>query len=296
MDWMEQEQERGITITSAATTCFWNSRTSNTASTSSTPQVTWTSPWRWSVPCVSSTVRWLFCAVSGVEPQSETNWGLADKYGVPRIGFVNKMDRSGADFFNVVGMIKDMLGARPVPLQVPIGAEETFRGVVDLIDNKAYVWNEEDKGMTWDEIPMPEDLVDTVAEWREKLIEAAAEQDDSLMEKYFEDPDSLSKEEIVEAIRKATIAMEITPLLCGSAFKNKGVQTMLDAVMMYLPSPYDVESITGTDPDDESIEMERKPDPSEPSLDSRSRLPPTPSWAACASCALTLASCQLALT
>ena len=206
----------------------------------------------------------LFCAVSGVEPQSETNWGLADKYGVPRIGFVNKMDRSGADFFNVVGMIKDMLGARPVPLQVPIGAEETFRGVVDLIDNKAYVWNEEDKGMTWDEIPMPEDLVDTVAEWREKLIEAAAEQDDSLMEKYFEDPDSLSKEEIVEAIRKATIAMEITPLLCGSAFKNKGVQTMLDAVMMYLPSPYDVESITGTDPDDESVEFERKPDPNEP--------------------------------
>ena len=183
---------------------------------------------------------------------------------MPRIGFVNKMDRSGADFFNVVGMIKDMLGARPVPLQVPIGAEETFRGVVDLIDNKAYVWNEEDKGMTWDEIPMPEDLVDTVAEWREKLIEAAAEQDDSLMEKYFEDPDSLSKEEIVEAIRKATIAMEITPLLCGSAFKNKGVQTMLDAVMMYLPSPYDVESITGTDPDDESVEFERKPDPNEP--------------------------------
>jgi elongation factor G len=206
----------------------------------------------------------LFCAVSGVEPQSETNWGLADKYGVPRIGFVNKMDRSGADFLKVVGMIKDMLGARPVPLQLPIGAEETFRGVVDLIDNKAYVWNEEDKGMTWEEIPMPEDLVDTVAEWREKLIEAAAEQDDSLMEKYFEDPDSLSKEEIVEAIRKATIAMEITPLLCGSAFKNKGVQTMLDAVMMYLPSPYDVESITGTDPDDESVEFQRKPDPNEP--------------------------------
>jgi elongation factor G len=161
-------------------------------------------------------------------------------------------------------MIKEMLGARPVPLQLPIGAEETFRGVVDLVDNKAYVWNEEDKGMTWDEIPMPEDMKESVEEWRGKLIEAAAEQDDSLMEKYFEDPESLSKDEIVQAIRKATIAMEITPLLCGSAFKNKGVQTMLDAVMQYLPSPYDVESIKGTDPDDESIVLERKPDPSEP--------------------------------
>jgi elongation factor G len=199
-----------------------------------------------------------------VEPQSETNWGLADKYGVPRIGFVNKMDRSGADFFNVIGMIKEMLGARPVPLQVPIGAEETFRGVVDLIKNKAFVWNEEDMGMTWDEIPIPDDLIDTVAEYREKLIEAAAEQDDSLMEKYFEDPDSLTEDEIIAAIRKATIAMEITPMLCGSAFKNKGVQTMLDAVMLFLPSPYDVESIKGTDPEDEEKILERKPDPNEP--------------------------------
>jgi elongation factor G len=206
----------------------------------------------------------LFCAVSGVEPQSETNWGLADKYGVPRIGFVNKMDRSGADFFNVIGMIKEMLGARPVPLQVPIGAEETFRGVVDLIKNKAFVWNEEDMGMTWDEIPIPDDLIDIVAEYREKLIEAAAEQDDSLMEKYFEDPDSLTEDEIIAAIRKATIAMEITPMLCGSAFKNKGVQTMLDAVMLFLPSPYDVESIKGTDPEDEEKILERKPDPNEP--------------------------------
>ena len=265
MDWMEQEQERGITITSAATTCFWKFQDQQyRINIIDTPgHVDFTVEVERSLRVLDGAVG-LFCAVSGVEPQSETNWGLADKYGVPRIGFVNKMDRSGADFFNVVGMIKDMLGARPVPLQVPIGAEENFRGVVDLIDNKAYVWNEEDKGMTWDEIPMPEDLVDTVAEWREKLIEAAAEQDDSLMEKYFEDPDSLSKEEIVEAIRKATIAMEITPLLCGSAFKNKGVQTMLDAVMMYLPSPYDVESITGTDPDDESVEFERKPDPNEP--------------------------------
>jgi elongation factor G len=265
MDWMEQEQERGITITSAATTCLWKFQDQDyRINIIDTPgHVDFTVEVERSLRVLDGAVG-LFCAVSGVEPQSETNWGLADKYGVPRIGFVNKMDRSGADFLKVVGMIKDMLGARPVPLQLPIGAEETFRGVVDLIDNKAYVWNEEDKGMTWEEIPMPEDLVDTVAEWREKLIEAAAEQDDSLMEKYFEDPDSLSKEEIVEAIRKATIAMEITPLLCGSAFKNKGVQTMLDAVMMYLPSPYDVESITGTDPDDESVEFQRKPDPNEP--------------------------------
>jgi elongation factor G len=265
MDWMEQEQERGITITSAATTCTWNFNDEEyRINIIDTPgHVDFTVEVERSLRVLDAAVG-LFCAVSGVEPQSETNWGLADKYGVPRIGFVNKMDRSGADFLKVVGMIKEMLGARPVPLQLPIGAEETFRGVVDLIDNKAYVWNEEDKGMTWDEIPMPEDMKESVEEWRGKLIEAAAEQDDSLMEKYFEDPDSLSKDEIVQAIRKATIAMEITPLLCGSAFKNKGVQTMLDAVMQYLPSPYDVESIKGTDPEDESIVLERKPDPSEP--------------------------------
>ena len=265
MDWMEQEQERGITITSAATTCTWNFNDEEyRINIIDTPgHVDFTVEVERSLRVLDAAVG-LFCAVSGVEPQSETNWGLADKYGVPRIGFVNKMDRSGADFLKVVGMIKEMLGARPVPLQLPIGAEETFRGVVDLIDNKAYVWNEEDKGMTWDEIPMPEDMKESVEEWRGKLIEAAAEQDDSLMEKYFEDPESLSKDEIVQAIRKATIAMEITPLLCGSAFKNKGVQTMLDAVMQYLPSPYDVESIKGTDPEDESVVLERKPDPSEP--------------------------------
>ena len=265
MDWMEQEQERGITITSAATTCAWtfNDEEYRINIIDTPGHVDFTVEVERSLRVLDAAVG-LFCAVSGVEPQSETNWGLADKYGVPRIGFVNKMDRSGADFLKVVGMIKDMLGARPVPLQLPIGAEETFRGVVDLIDNKAYVWNEEDKGMTWDEIPMPEDMKESVEEWRGKLIEAAAEQDDSLMEKYFEDPESLSKDEIVQAIRKATIAMEITPILCGSAFKNKGVQTMLDAVMQYLPSPYDVESIQGTDPDDESIVLERKPDPSEP--------------------------------
>ena len=265
MDWMEQEQERGITITSAATTCFWKFQdVDHRINIIDTPgHVDFTVEVERSLRVLDGAVG-LFCAVSGVEPQSETNWNLADKYNVPRIGFVNKMDRSGADFFNVVNMIKEMLGANPVPLQVPIGAEDNFRGVVDLVTNKAFVWNEEDMGMTWQEIDMPEDLKGTVEEWREKLFESVAEQDETLMEKYFEDPDSLTEEEIHAAIRKATIAMEITPLLCGSAFKNKGVQTMLDAVMRYLPSPYDVGAIVGTDPDDESIEIERKPDPSEP--------------------------------
>ena len=265
MDWMEQEQERGITITSAATTCFWKFQDEDyRINIIDTPgHVDFTVEVERSLRVLDGAVA-LFCAVSGVEPQSETNWGLADKYKVPRIGFINKMDRSGADFFNVVGMIKDMLGARPVPLQVPIGAEDDFKGVVDLVKNKAFIWNEEDMGSTWNEIPIPEDLVEVVAEYRGLLIEAAAEQNDVLMEKYFEDPDSLTEEEIIDAIRKATIGMQITPLLCGSAFKNKGVQTMLDAVMQYLPSPYDVEAIVGTDVDDESIQIERKPDPDEP--------------------------------
>ena len=265
MDWMEQEQERGITITSAATTCFWKFRDEDyRINIIDTPgHVDFTVEVERSLRVLDGAVA-LFCAVSGVEPQSETNWGLADKYKVPRIGFINKMDRSGADFFNVVGMIKDMLGARPVPLQVPIGAEDDFKGVVDLVKNKAFIWNEEDMGSTWNEIPIPEDLVEVVVEYRGLLIEAAAEQNDVLMEKYFEDPDSLTEEEIIDAIRKATIGMQITPLLCGSAFKNKGVQTMLDAVMQYLPSPYDVEAIVGTDVDDESIQIERKPDPDEP--------------------------------
>ena len=265
MDWMEQEQERGITITSAATTCFWSFRDEQyRINIIDTPgHVDFTVEVERSLRVLDGAVA-LFCAVSGVEPQSETNWGLADKYKVPRIGFINKMDRSGADFFNVVGMIKDMLGARPVPLRVPIGAEDDFRGVVDLISNKAFVWNEEDKGMTWEEIAIPEDLVDTVEEYRGLLIEAAAEQNDTLMEKYFEEPNSLTEEEIIDTIRKATIGMQITLLLCGSAFKNKGVQTMRDAVMLYLPSPYDVEAITGTDVDDESVEIHRNPDPEEP--------------------------------
>ena len=265
MDWMEQEQERGITITSAATTCMWTfNDIEHRINIIDTPgHVDFTVEVERSLRVLDGAVG-LFCAVSGVEPQSETNWSLADKYNVPRIGFVNKMDRSGADFFNVVNMIREMLGANPVPLQVPIGAEETFRGVVDLVQNKAFVWNEEDMGMTWEEIPIPEVLLETVSEWREKLIESVAEQDDSLLEKYFEDPDSLTEEEIYAAIRKATIAMDITPLMCGSAFKNKGVQTLLDGVMRYLPSPYDVGAIIGTDPDDEEVEVKRMPDPDEP--------------------------------
>ena len=265
MDWMEQEQERGITITSAATTCFWEfNDIEHRINIIDTPgHVDFTVEVERSLRVLDGAVG-LFCAVSGVEPQSETNWSLADKYNVPRIGFVNKMDRSGADFFNVVNMIREMLGANAVPLQVPIGAEETFRGVVDLVQNKAFVWNEEDMGMTWEEIPVPTDLLDTVSEWREKLIESVAEQDDTLMEKYFEDPNSLTEDEIHSAIRKATIAMDITPLMCGSAFKNKGVQTMLDGVMRYLPSPYDVGAIIGSAPDEESEELTRLPDPSEP--------------------------------
>ena len=264
MDWMEQEQERGITITSAATTCFWNFRGSEyRINIIDTPgHVDFTVEVERSLRVLDGAVA-LFCAVGGVEPQSETVWRQADKYKVPRLGFVNKMDRSGADFFNVVEQVKERLGGTPIPLQVPIGAEDDFKGVVDLINNRAIVWNEEDKGMTWNEVPIPDDLVDTVEEWREKLIESVAEQDDSLMEKYFEDPNSITEEEMVNAIRKATIAMQITPIMCGSAFKNKGVQTMLDAVMQFLPSPYDVGSITGMNPDSEE-EEKREPNPDDP--------------------------------
>ncbi len=265
MDWMEQEQERGITITSAATTCFWKFNGDDyRINLIDTPgHVDFTVEVERSLRVLDGAVA-LFCAVSGVEPQSETNWGLADKYKVPRLGFINKMDRSGADFYNVLGMIKEMLGARPVPLQVPIGAEETFVGVVDLVSNKAFIWNEEDLGMTWREVPIPEDLKETAVEYRAKLIEAAAEQDETLMEKYFEDPDSLTPDEIIAAIRKATIAMQITPILCGSAFKNKGVQTMLDAVMQYLPSPLDIGDVEGCSVDDPEVKIIRKPSPTEP--------------------------------
>ncbi len=264
MDWMAQEQERGITITSAATTTSWKYRGNNyKVNLIDTPgHVDFTVEVERSLRVLDGAVA-LFCAVGGVEPQSETVWRQANKYKVPRIGFVNKMDRNGADFFNVVKQIRERLGANPVPLQVPIGAEAGFQGVVDLVNNHGMVWNEADQGMTWTEVPIPEELKETVKEWRGKLIEAVAESDDTLMEKYFNDPDSLTEAEIMNAIRVSTINMSITPILCGSAFKNKGVQTMLDAVMAYLPSPMDIESVTGTDPET-GEQIFRKPSVDEP--------------------------------
>ncbi len=264
MDWMEQEQERGITITSAATRTNWVYRDQNyPINIIDTPgHVDFTVEVERSLRVLDGVVA-LFCAVSGVEPQSETVWRQADRYKVPRLGFVNKMDRSGADFFEVVRQIREMLGANPVPLQVPIGAEDSFRGVVDLILNKAIVWNDEDMGMTYKEIPIPADLQATVDEYREKLIEQVAEYDDRLMEKFFDDPNSIKEDEIRSAIRAATIDMKIIPMMCGSSFKNKGVQAMLDGVCQYLPSPLDIEAVSGFDPETEEP-IFRKPDPSEP--------------------------------
>jgi len=273
MDWMVQEQERGITITSAATTCFWRFPTVQGKDTADTQQykiniidtpghVDFTVEVERSLRVLDGAVA-LLCAVGGVQPQTETVWRQATKYNVPRIAFVNKMDRTGADFFNVVRQIDEKLKGNPIPLQVPIGAETEFQGVVDLLTNEAIIWDDATQGMTYKVVDIPADLVETVAEYREKLVEAVAEFDDNLMEKFFDDPDSITKEELVNAIRKATIAQKITPVLCGSAFKNKGVQTMLDAVMSYMPSPVDVEGITGTNPDTELAEV-RKPDPEEP--------------------------------
>ncbi|RYM32458.1 elongation factor G [Brumimicrobium glaciale] len=258
MDWMEQEQERGITITSAATTASWTYLDKEyKLNIIDTPgHVDFTVEVERSLRVLDGAVA-LFCAASGVEPQSETVWRQADKYGVPRIGFVNKMDRAGADFLGTVKQIKERLGGTPVPLQLPIGFEETFKGVVDLIVNKAFVWNEEDLGMTWTEVPIPEDMLEQVEEYRNYLIETVAESDDALMEKFFEDPESISEEEMMIAIRKSTISMAITPIMCGSAFKNKGVQTLLDAVMAFLPSPLDVEAIEGTNPNTGEMEKRR---------------------------------------
>ena len=225
MDWMEQEQERGITITSAATHTHWKWRDQEyTINIIDTPgHVDFTVEVNRSLRVLDGLV-FLFCAVGGVQPQSETNWRLADNYKVPRLGFVNKMDRSGADFFNVVKQVKEMLGSNALPMQIPIGNEETFKGVVDLVTNKAIVWNEADRGMTYTEIPIPEDLVELVAEYREKVLEAAAEYDETLMEKFFDDPDSITGDEIMKALRQAVIDMKIIPMYCGTAFKNKGVQ------------------------------------------------------------------------
>jgi len=264
MDWMEQEQERGITITSAATHCKWMYRDQEfTVNIIDTPgHVDFTVEVERSLRVLDGVVA-LFSAVDGVEPQSETVWRQADKYRVPRLGFVNKMDRQGADFFNVCRQVREMLGGNPVPLQVPIGDEVDFKGVVDLISKTAVIWNDEDHGMTYDTIDIPEELMEDVNKYRTELVEAVAEYDEALMEKFFEDENSITEDEIIAALRAATIDMSIIPMMCGSAFKNKGVQAMLDAVMRYLPSPVDVEAIEGTNPDT-GEEESRKPNVDSP--------------------------------
>ncbi len=264
MDFMEQEQERGITITSAATTTNWRYKGEDyKVNIIDTPgHVDFTVEVERSLRVLDGAIA-LFCAVSGVEPQSETVWRQADKYEVPRLGFVNKMDRAGADFFEVLRQIKERFGTEPVPLQVPIGAEDNFKGIVDLITMTAYQWNEEDLGKTFKEVEIPEDLQSTVDEYREKLVESVAESDDSLMEKYFDDPSTITEDEMLSAIRTATLNMSIVPMLCGSAFKNKGVQTLLDAVISFLPSPTDVGDVEGKDPDTGEADT-RPPEPSAP--------------------------------
>ena len=259
MDWMEQEQERGITITSAATTAYWkyNDQKYKFNLIDTPGHVDFTAEVERSLRVLDGAVA-TYCAVGGVEPQSETVWRQADKYNVPRIGYVNKMDRSGADFFEVVRQMKDVLGANPVVLAVPIGAEESFKGIVDLLRMKAILWHDETMGAEYEVDDIPADLVDESNEWRAKLVEQAAEQDESLMEKYFEDPDSITEEEIVAAIRKGTLALDIVPMTCGSSFKNKGVQTLLDYVCMFLPSPLDTPNIVGTNPET-GEEEDRKP-------------------------------------
>jgi len=264
MDWMEQEQERGITITSAATTLNWDYRGDKYhVNIIDTPgHVDFTVEVNRSLRVLDGLV-FLFSAVDGVEPQSETNWRLANNYNVPRIGFVNKMDRQGADFLNVAKQVKSMLGSHALPLQIPIGSESEFKGVVDLINFKGIVWNEEDQGMTFTEVPIPEDVLEEATQYREELLEAVAEFDDRLMEKYFEDPESLTEKEVLNALREATIAGKVVPMMCGSAFKNKGVQSMLDMVMEILPSPLDTEAIIGINPKTEEEES-RKPSADEP--------------------------------
>jgi len=264
MDWMAQEQERGITITSAATTVFWKYRNNDYhVNIIDTPgHVDFTVEVNRSLRVLDGLV-FLFSAVDGVEPQSETNWRLADNYKVARIGFVNKMDRSGADFLGVCKQVKERLGSKAVALQLPIGAEENFKGVVDLINNRGIIWNEHDKGMTFQEVPIPDDMKEEAHEYREKLLEAVAEYDETLIEKFFDDPNSITESEILTALRKAVIDMKIVPMVCGSSFKNKGVQTMLDLVMELLPSPLDKDVIIGTNPDTNE-EVEIRPDEKEP--------------------------------
>ncbi|HEX7365946.1 MAG TPA: elongation factor G [Pelobium sp.] len=264
MDWMAQEAERGITITSAATTVTWKYRGQDYhVNVIDTPgHVDFTVEVNRSLRVLDGLV-FLFSAVDGVEPQSETNWRLADNYSVPRLGFVNKMDRAGADFLKVVKQVKDMLGSNAIPLQIPIGSEDGFKGVVDLINWRGIVWNEADKGMTFTEVPIPDDAIEEATEWREKLLEAVAEYDESLMEKFFDAPETITEREVLDALRKATLDAKIVPMVCGSSFKNKGVQTMLDYVMELLPSPMDVEGISGTHPDTGEA-ITRQPSEKEP--------------------------------
>ena len=263
MDWMVQEQERGITITSAATTVFWdlfNKR--HKINIIDTPgHVDFTVEVERSLRVLDGAVA-LFCAVGGVEPQSETVWRQANKYKVPRISFINKMDRSGADFFGVIDQIKDKLGANPVPIQIPIGAEIGFRGVVDLVKDKAFVWDEEDNGVTIREIPVPEDLQEVAQKYRMKLIEGIAEESDDLLEKFMNDPHSITEEEMIDVIRTSTLNMSITPVMCGSAFKNKGVQMLLNSIIEFLPSPLDVDAVEGLNPQTEEMEI-RSADPND---------------------------------
>ncbi len=256
MDWMEQEQERGITITSAATTVFWNYQNNQYKyNIIDTPgHVDFTVEVERSLRVLDGAVA-LFCAVGGVEPQSETVWRQADKYKVPRIAFINKMDRAGADFFSVINQIKERLGTNPIPLQIPIGQEDLFKGVVDLIRNKALIWDEASNGTKFYEVPMPDDLKDIADEYRQKLIEGVAEDNEELMAKFFDDPNSITEDEMLAQIRKATLEMRITPVLCGASFKNKGIQSLLDAVAAFLPSPMDIEGVEGINPKTEGEEI-----------------------------------------
>ncbi|MBQ0155600.1 MAG: elongation factor G [Bacteroidales bacterium] len=266
MDWMVQEQERGITITSAATTTYWKYLDKKyKINLIDTPgHVDFTVEVERSLRILDGAVA-TFCAVGGVEPQSETVWRQADKYNVPRICYVNKMDRSGANFFDVVAQLKEVLGANPCPIQIPIGAEETFKGVIDLVKMKAIVWHDETMGAAYDVEDIPADLVDEANEWREKMLEAVSDCDDTIMEKFLEgDVESITEDEIKAAIRKGTLAMKIFPMVCGSSFKNKGVQTMLDAVCAYLPSPLDTPEIIGSEPGNEENKIVRHPDEDEP--------------------------------
>ncbi|MDR3261705.1 MAG: elongation factor G [Tannerella sp.] len=265
MDWMAQEQERGITITSAATTTFWNYAGERfKINLIDTPgHVDFTVEVERSLRILDGAVA-AFCAVGGVEPQSETVWRQADRYNVPRLGYVNKMDRSGANFYEVVRQVKEVLGANPCPIQIPIGAEEKFKGVVDLVQMKAIFWNDETMGAEYEVCEIPDDLRAEAEEWREKMLEVVAECDDVVMEKYFDDPSTITEDELRTAIRKGTLSMHINPMICGSSFKNKGVQTLLDAVCAYLPSPSDTTSIVGHDPEDSDKEIIRKPVSEEP--------------------------------